>query len=261
MDPQRNSSSVRFLPYRTIYELLTCFLVTSVPLRLLEYDFDHINEIFDELGPVPHLCIAYDKDELRTYRQDLTKALGHLTIDNLQKATTGREGLNTDAISHKLCLIRRLERTSIRFSKKVKISPITPFVGLRIAFQLRNADRHELMALYKQYVALPATRKMSGNLFEAYCQQLFCETISIKFVPMVHIGDSEVSKNKCQPHWHTTNMKLSPRLLENKRWAALRKRMSLDISHRTSIKFISPKLYEKLKIKLMSTTRRQFLTK
>jgi hypothetical protein len=37
--------------------------------------------------------------------------------------------------------------------------------------------------------------------------------------------------------------------LENKRRAALRKRMSLDINPQTSIEFISPKLHKKLKIK------------
>jgi hypothetical protein len=62
-----------------------------VPLRLLEHDFDHINEIFDELGPVPCLCIDYDEDELRAYRQDLTEALQNLTVNDLQNATTRGE--------------------------------------------------------------------------------------------------------------------------------------------------------------------------
>jgi len=72
--------------------LPTCFSVIGVPLRLLASDFDHINKTFDELGPVPRLCIDYDEDELRAYRQDLTKALRNLTIDDLQKAITGGKG-------------------------------------------------------------------------------------------------------------------------------------------------------------------------
>jgi hypothetical protein len=65
---------------------------------------------------------------------------------------------------------------------------------------------------------------------------------------MVRIGDSEVSKNKRQPQWHTTNTKLS-KLLEIKRRAAFRKRVSLDINPQTSVEFTSPKLRQKLKIK------------
>ena len=55
MDPQRNYSSVRLWSYRSIYELLICFSVTSVPLRLLG---PALNKIFNDC--VPRLCIDYD---------------------------------------------------------------------------------------------------------------------------------------------------------------------------------------------------------
>jgi hypothetical protein len=90
---------------------------------------------------------------------------------------------------------------------------------------------------------------MSGDVFEAWCHQVFCERISIKFVPMVREGGSEVSKKKNQPQWHTTNMKLTSKLLENQRRYALRKGTVLDVRPGTFVEYTSPKLHKKLQIK------------
>jgi len=113
-------------------------------------------------------------------------------------------------------------------------------IGSRIAFQLRDAERSEQIRLYNQLSA-------PGNLFEAYCQQRFRERISIKFVPMVRLEDSEASKNKHQ--WHTSNTKLEPPLLEKARKAAPKKITSVNIRPSGSFVFIPPKdTGKKLKI-------------
>jgi hypothetical protein len=140
-------------------------MVASAPLRLNDPDFDLINEIFDELGPIPRLCIEYGEDELEGYREDLNNALGNISIDNLEKLAAA--GMEMDVTSHKVCLIRRFDSTGLRFSKKVKVSPITPYVASRIAFQLKNAQRDELIRLYKKFIHDPSTRKMAGDIFEA----------------------------------------------------------------------------------------------
>ena len=217
--------------------------MASAPLRLGNLDLDLINKLFDVLGPVPRLCIDFDEDKLEDYRKDLNKELGKLSIDSLEELVDEGESLEMDAVSHKVCLIRRFYSTKLRFSKKVKVSPITPYVGSRIAFQLKNAQRHELIRLYKKFIHLPSTRKMSGDVFEAWCHQVFCERISIKFVPMVREGGSKVAKKKNQHQWHTTNMKLTSKLLENKRRYALRKGTVLDIRPGTFVEYTSPKLH------------------
>jgi hypothetical protein len=140
-------------------------MVASAPLRLNDPDFDLINEIFDELGPIPRLCIEYGEDELEGYREDLNNALGNISIDNLEKLAAA--GMEMDVTSHKVCLIRRFDSTGLRFSKKVKVSPITPYVASRIAFQLKNAQRDELIRLYKKFIHDPSTRKMAGDIFKA----------------------------------------------------------------------------------------------
>jgi hypothetical protein len=224
-------------------------MAASAPLRLTKPDFALIEELFHELGPVPRLCIDFDAARLRTYRKDLNKELGKLSIDSLEELVDEGESLEMDSVSHKVCLIRRFYSTPLEFSDDVKISPITPYVGSRIAFQLKNAERHELIRLYKKFIRLPSTRKMSGDIFEAYCQQLFCEHISITFVPMVRIGGSKASKKKNQPQWHTINIQLTPQPLEKKRRTALRKKTPLVIRPNTFVEYTSPKLSKKLTIK------------
>ena len=90
---------------------------------------------------------------------------------------------------------------------------------------------------------------MSGNVFEAWCHQVFCERISIEVIPMVREGGSKVSKKKNQPQWYATNIRLTSKSLENKRQHALRKGTVLDIRPETFVLYTSPKLGDKLKIK------------
>ena len=214
-------------------------------------DFDHIDNIFDELGPIPRLCLDYGVDELSDYRDALSDALSMLTIKNLEdlvhaakRLDTGASGLQNsamDSISHKICLIRRLNPAHL--GRKVEVLPITAIIGSRIASQLTNAERSEQIRLYKLLTALPEGKRMSGNVFEAYCQQRFRERISIEFAPLVRLEDSNAPKNKSRylHQWYTSNTMLTPPSLEVSRKVALKKRTSLDIRPSSSFEFISSK--------------------
>lgn len=185
----------------------------------------------------------------RAYRQDLKEVLDNLSLDNFRQAVTGVEGLNLDSISSKLCLIRRLEQSSIQFSNAVKVLPITAFIGSSIALQLRNADHTEMRRLYKKFVSRPSTREISDVLFKAYGHGTFTHSIWVRYFPMVRIGGSKVSKNKNQPQWHNTNAKLSPQLLGDKPQAALRKQRDLQLRPWESIQYTSAKLHKRLTIR------------
>ena len=80
-------------------------MVASAPLRLDNPDLDLINELFDELGPIPCLCIEYDKDELKDYRRDLKEALGDISVETLEEFADAGTSLKMDITSHKVCLI------------------------------------------------------------------------------------------------------------------------------------------------------------
>ncbi|KIM80660.1 hypothetical protein PILCRDRAFT_822388 [Piloderma croceum F 1598] len=88
----------------------------AAPLRLTDPDLDLIDELFDELGPVPRLCIDFDEDKLEDYKKDLKKVLGNITIDNLEELADAGDSLQMNVISHKVCLIRRFNPTPLQFS-------------------------------------------------------------------------------------------------------------------------------------------------
>ena len=147
------------------YPLLTRFVDASAPLRLNKPDFIHIDNIFDELGPIPRLCIDYDEIDLAQYRASLSTELSKLTItklDNLVGAVrslemdaNGAKNLGMDAISHKICLVRRLDPADLDKSFEIEVLPITAIIGSRIAFQLMDAESSEQIRLYNQLSALP----------------------------------------------------------------------------------------------------------
>jgi len=58
-------------------------------------------------------------------------------------------------------------------------------VGSRVALQ--NVEDSQQIRLYKHFASNPLTKKMTG------CQQRFSMRISIQFVPMVRLGDSNLS--------------------------------------------------------------------
>ena len=192
------------------YPLLTCSADASAPLRLDNPDFDHINNIFDKLGHIPRLCINYNEKDLWVSLYGVIKTHYQQIEDPVGMATR-----SLNAISHKIYLVRRLNPTDLDYSFKIEVLPVTAIIGSRIALQLRNAKRCEQILPHKQLTALPLAKKLSCNLFDAYCRQRFSERIWIEFVPMVRLGGLKVSgkmsKNKCWylPQCHTSNTKLA----------------------------------------------------
>jgi hypothetical protein len=224
-------------------------LTPSAPLRLDEPDFDHIDNIFDEFGPIPCLCIDYNTAELTQYRASLSSELLQLTIKKLndlvgaarrlQMDASGAKNLRMNSIPHKICLVRRLNPADHDNFFETEVLPFTPDIGSRISFQLMDAERSEQIRLYKKLSAFPGGQILAGKVFEAYCQQRFKERLSINFVPMVRLEDSKVSKNKHQ--WQTSHTELEPPSLEKARKAALKKKTFVDIHPSSSFVFISPK--------------------
>jgi hypothetical protein len=106
-----------------------------------------------------------------------------------------------DAISHAICLIRRVD--SVKASAKVQVSPIADFVGSQLAIHFRDLSRRELVQLYKHFAAIPSARGMTGNLFEAYYgQQLFRQHISIEYLPVDRLPDQKPSGKGRQALWN-----------------------------------------------------------
>ena len=145
-------------------------------MRLEKPDFDHISDVFDDLGPTPRLCIDFSKRELSEYKVALNVALTNLTIDDLEKFKVyGCMRLSMDATSQMLCLVRRLDTIDLEASFAAKVLPITSSIGSRISSQLRNVEHDKQLRLYKFFAVDPSTEEMANDLFEDYFQQRFSE--------------------------------------------------------------------------------------
>lgn len=206
----------------------------SAPIRAPDVSLTTIDEIFDELGPIPRLCFG-KKRWLAEYRRKLNEALGELTFCKLENMSLSRESPALDVVSHRMYMLKRIG--SGVDSVGVVITTITPFIASKIAARMRALKRHELVHLFHRYTALPSTRRMAGDIFEAYCHVNFSTKLEFKLVPMVRIGGQTKSGAPGEPQWHSSHTEF-PESRESKALDALRVKasaktvsLSVDPSH------------------------------
>ena len=63
-------------------------------MRLDNPDLDLINEIFDELGLIPRLCIDFDKNQLGDYREYLKETLDNISVEKLEELADTAKSMN-----------------------------------------------------------------------------------------------------------------------------------------------------------------------
>jgi hypothetical protein len=207
--------------------MLTHFTMPSAPFRAPGVPLPVIEEIFYTLGPTPRLCFGKER-RLNEYRANLDEAVNGLSMTYFEKLSA-RTRLALDDVSHKIIL---LSRSSIDMdSVPVDIQLISPFVASRVARRMRALKRHELVSLFNLYSALPTTRKMSGDVFEAYCHTIFSTRIEFDFVPMVRIGGQPMVRERKMPQWFSshTDFSESQAPLEVLRASALARGASLNM--------------------------------
>ena len=185
--------------------MFTHFTVPSAPFRAPGVPLPAIEAIFYELGPIPRLCFGTERS-LMDYQAGLEEALDGLSLAYLESLTS-RNRLALDDISHKIFMLKR--STIDVDSRSVYIQAISPFVASKVSYRMRALKRHELVSLFKRYSALPSTRRMSGDVFEAYCHVIFSERIELNFVPMVRIGGQPAVGEKRMPQWFSSHTEFS----------------------------------------------------
>jgi hypothetical protein len=125
-----------------------------------------ILDIFNRLGPTPRLCfdILSRPRCIVQYEKRLNGVISELTADRLWKLINDARDLSMDAVSHKVCLIRREEVDP--FSPWV-VHPTSDWILWRLANQFRNIERTEQIRLYEKFSRVPDSRRMAGVIFEA----------------------------------------------------------------------------------------------
>ena len=200
-------------------------------MKLAHPDFKLIDQVYDQFGPIPRICFehAFDPRNWESYKQDFFTALRDLTPQGLETLVDESGRLAMGEVSHKLCLIWRVG--SVTVSDAVQISPITDFVGSQIAIRFRNHQRRDQIQLYKRFAAIPSARGMTGNIFEAYGQQLFQRQISIEYLRMVRLSANDVqTPANRRSQWHSSHTALDNDDLEAIRQTVLARKSTLVVS-------------------------------
>ncbi|KAH9993983.1 hypothetical protein BJV77DRAFT_1066973 [Russula vinacea] len=181
---------------------------------------DIINDTFDRFGPIPSICLetASSPYTLGVYETEVNGALNRVTVSlqSLLELMTNVNDLTMDAVSHKLCLVKREEINNI--ASKFLISPITKYIQSRLA----NCRIVPIILF------LPFFESVGRHYFENICHMRFQKHISIWFVSMVR------SDKKRNLKWHSSHCAIEPPVLqanelEKQRQVAFRGWGTLDV--------------------------------
>lgn len=188
-----------------------------------------INNVYDELGPTPHLCldVASEPNKLKIYKDEIRTALKQLTLQGLQELIypLRHHGLDMDDVSDKVCQIKRPDINNV--DREFEISYITGNIRSRLASCMRNYDAHQQVKFYREY-AHKRTRALASPIFESFFQQHFQRRIFIDYIPMIRLDQPEDDGQR-NPQWQTCHNPVGNHELETKRQIALHQGATLDI--------------------------------
>ena len=184
---------------------------------------ESVLEVFDHLSPTPRLCFDYLlHDMIEEYKQEVENEIKALTISKLEQFISSSASLTMDGISHKLCVIRRVE-DGIR---SYDVAPITLTMQSRLASRFRTLERQEQICLYKRFSKVPDSRSMAGIFFEAAGQQHIQDGVTLEIVPMVRLPSNKGATN---PRWYSSHAHIVNASLEASRQDALQKKQLVHI--------------------------------
>jgi hypothetical protein len=156
-----------------------------------------------------------------------------MTADKLQMLIWDTSSLSVDTVSHKLCLISRMDRDLVNSHRVV--SPMTDVIKSRLANQLRNVTQAERIRMYKLFDKVAETRKMSAIYFEAAPQHLIQQGITLELIRMVRL-DPDLKRKRREdqaraplPQWHSSHIPLHNKSPEEMRQQALKNEIELVI--------------------------------
>jgi hypothetical protein len=115
---------------------------------LLPDSIDTVEDAFNQLGPIPRLCIDFsvNQHELDLYKQSVERAFSYFRTDQILQLASEATSLSMDAVFHKNFLIGR-QKLDIMDSPPT-VAPITDLMKSRLAIRFRALDQRELVELY-----------------------------------------------------------------------------------------------------------------
>ena len=211
-------------------QLCTQFLMFKIPRASIyptsTSDYEHINLLYDRLGPTPRLCLDLFEDAHRRerYEDELRKVISNITSESLEALFDAAGTLEMDKLSHKICIIRRESLDNVAGLPIVEA--ITPHIRSKLVYQLRILERRDQVRLYKRFAKTSDSRALAGVAFEAAGQAMLQDGIGLALVPMVHLP---LKTNNRRPQWHSSHVLLRDATLERLRQDVLKKTLDIQV--------------------------------
>jgi hypothetical protein len=167
--------------------------------------------------------LQLNRDSLVEHEEAVNQAISGITSAQLKNLFKDAGSLSMDAVSHRICLVRREKREDIH--SRAVVAPITPSILSRLANQFRNITRDEKVRLYEYFARVPNARGTAGIFFEAIVQRDLQERIDLTAIPMVKLDS--VRKGKLS-QWYSSHAFLNNSMLEQFRKQALQQEVRID---------------------------------
>ena len=183
-------------------------------------------DVFNQLGPIPRLCINNlgSLTRMKRYEENVQTAIKTLKLSKLEQVIEDTSSLTMDSLSQKICLISRQDREDV-YSRAV-VSPMTSYIKSRLANHFRTLEHREQIRLYKYFSKVPESRTVGGIFLEAAAQRCFQRGMNVEFIPMVRPASSTSGK----PRWHSSHVVFpNDAELEHSRQQALQNQQLLII--------------------------------
>ena len=183
--------------------------------------------------------MAFKDWMLDDYKRKLESKLNELTLQDLQDIADGiSESLTMDSLSHKLCLVKRMDPHNV--GSDFELTHITDHIRSRIVIRLRNLDTLEQINFYRK-ISRPHCRTLAGHVFEAFCQKQFQKKIEIEYIPMVRLDDNQpkddTQRQQRNPQWHSSHNPFADAGLAAEQAIACNHRATLDIRPSATLEY------------------------
>jgi hypothetical protein len=128
---------------------------SSAELCPMELDPKTIDDAYNQLGPIPHLCLdtAFQPLQLTAYMNDLHRVTEHMTLQSLKESLHKVRDWNMDDVSRKVCLIKRPKKDIV--GPEFCVQPITHNIQSKLAICMRDLDSCQQITSYRYFARDP----------------------------------------------------------------------------------------------------------
>ncbi|KAF8344462.1 hypothetical protein F5887DRAFT_971369 [Amanita rubescens] len=151
---------------------------------------------YDSLGPTARFCFELTSDEVTGHNSDRDNAINETSPDLLKKFFSDSSRLSLDALSHKICLIRRRPGPALG-DRRITTDLISVTVEQRVVQRLEEFSDDQLLDMWNNFLKFGDARGMTGPIFEVFVHRRFRTRVYLDATPMFR-------SNRANFRWHAS---------------------------------------------------------